>query len=107
MGLRQNIIVYCAGQQHHPLVCALPFEANTLTHTVLCYVCSKVCTWQGVSRKSEKKAGKCFQYCMRVSITLFRILSSPDYKAEKIKGIPPTSKKSRQFKKRKKNNTRA
>ena len=62
MGLRQNIIVYCAGQQHHPLVCALPFEANTLTHTtVLCYVCSKVCTWQGVSRKSGEKAGKYFQ----------------------------------------------
>ena len=32
-------------------------------------------------------------------------MRSLEYKAQKIKGMPPTSKKSQQFKKRKKNNT--
>ena len=42
-----------------------------------------------------------------ISITLFRILHSLEYKAENIKGMPPISKKHQQIKKRKKNNTRA
>ena len=46
-------------------------------------------------------------YRRRLSITLSRILHSLEYKAQKIKGMPPTSKKRRQFKKRKKISTRA
>ena len=43
------------------------------------------------------------KYRAHVRINLYRLQASPEYKPQKIKGIPPISKKRRHIKKRKNN----